>query len=261
MIPISLNISGLSTEFALNKNEVDGLLGYVVDEVAADFAYKWDSEANVLGKSRSAYKNSIQVEKIDPLTSVVFLNPDNWLANAVETGIEPYDMKENFSKSSKVKYNKFGQWYLTIPFRFSTPDAIADNPVFAGKMPQVIHRLVLQNEINNPVQQSQSGLPFSQIPMQYQIPESSTLRKILKSDPFYKLAEGTQMTSIYSGLKRNDKGSGYIMFRRVGENSADDKFQHPGITARNLADKAISNMDIPLTVDMAVDNFLSNLGF
>ena len=71
------------------------------------------------------------------------------------------------------------------------------------------------------------------------------------------------MTSIYEGLKRNEKGSGYVMFRRVSINSHEDRWQHPGIMARDLAGKAVRELEprIPFMVEKTVDDFLQNLGF
>ena len=66
-------------------------------------------------------------------------------------------------------------------------------------------------------------------------------------------------TSIYEGLKK--QGGGYVMFRRVSLNSSPDAFNHPGFDARNFANKALSQMDVPQTVDIAIDTYLSNLGF
>lgn len=259
MIDLKIDIGNLNVEFNLSKERVDDLLEYTVGEVAVDFARKWETEANNLVKSRDEYKNAIQLESIDQFTKVVFLNPSSWLANAVETGVESFDMKLGLLASPKAKINAEGKKYITIGFRFATAGSIGDNPLFAGVMPKAIQNLVQQNENENPEQQANSGLPFSKIPAQYQIPESSTLRKMMKSEAFTKLEQGTKMTSLYTGIKRNEKGSGYVMFRRVSENSADDKFIHPGIVARNFGQIAMGNMDIPFTIDVAIDTYLYSL--
>jgi hypothetical protein len=50
------------------------------------------------------------------------------------------------------------------------------------------------------------------------------------------------------------------MFRRVSLNSDADRFIHPGFEPRMLADKALNNMNVPQVVDVAIDNYLANLG-
>jgi len=46
---------------------------------------------------------------------VVEIDDDNWLANALETGVEGWDMKETHLNSPKAKFSSQGWKYLTIP--------------------------------------------------------------------------------------------------------------------------------------------------
>jgi hypothetical protein len=254
MIDLSIDTADLSAEFDLDQRAVNDLLKFTVEEVTAMFARNWDNKAKeTLGSTRNEYRNAIQTRKIDDFTASVYLNPASWLANALEEGASGFDMKAGLLNSSKVKYTKNGSPYITIPFRFATPTSLGESSAFAGVMPTVIHRAVLKHE-----KESSTGLPLGSIPNKYQIPQSSTLRRTLSSAAYSKVAE---RTSIYEGLKRNPNGAGYVMFRRISLNSAADKFQHPGLEARSLAQKALDGTNIPQIVDIAIDSYLANLGF
>lgn len=242
MINLNIDISDLAQDLLLTQSQQDNIIEFAVDNVAAGFHEQWTIEAkNNLFKSRAGYINNLGVEKLGRFRSVVYLNPSAFLPNAIEFGKEAYDMKLGFMKSSKIKTTEGGSKYLTIPFRFGIPTAIGEGSQFAGVMPTSIHQAVMRAETRP--DENKNGLRMSDIDKKYYIPESSTLRKLLKSEPFRKLEEGTQMTSIYAGLRRTAKGSGYVMFRRVSLNSPQDKFQHPGFIARNLAQKALNSYE------------------
>lgn len=262
MIDLNIDTSSLSAEFQLSQRDVDGLLQYVVEEVSAQFATKWDNEAKTsLKQAKDEYRRSIQVTKRGKFTSIVYLNPAAWLPNAIEMGFNAFDMKDGFMKSSKIKYGSNGQPFLTIPFRFVTPGSLGESSAFSGVMPVQIMSAVTQNEIANPTSQSRSGLPLSNIPSQFQIPRSITLRREMRSNNFANITRNTPMTSIYQGLKKNSNGSGYVMFRRVSLNTDADRWQHPGFQAKDLAQKALNKLDVPRIVDITTDNYLSQLGF
>lgn len=255
MINLSIDTLDLSQEFDLNQQDVDGMLEFVVEEVTSAFARKWDNQAKTdLNSTREQYRSAIQVTKKDRFTGVVYLNPAVWIANALELGIGAFDMKSGFLASSKVKYTSKGTPFLTIPFRFATAGSIGENTAFAGVMPTVISNTIQSMPVRQP-------LTMGQIPKQYHIPQSATLRKKLRSKGFQNLSQDVKVTSIYEGLRRNQKGSGYVMFRRVSLNSDPDRFIHPGFEAKRLAEKALSSMNIPQTVDVAIDSYLANLGF
>lgn len=259
MIPILIDTLDLSAEFSLDRQAVDSLLEATIKEVTKEFARVWESEAKrSLGASRSDYINSIRVDMKGRFTGIAYLDPITWLANAVEVGAPEFDMKPAMLSSPKAKNGKRGR-YMTIPFRFATPGSIGESSVFAGVMPMVIQKAVQKAEKEG----SRSGARLGDIPSQYQMPKSHSLRRQLRSTGFEKLRQNTQMTSKYEGLQRSAVGSGYVTFRRVSEFSDDDAFIHPGIKARNLADKALARYSsmIPRIVDISIDNYLVSLGF
>lgn len=253
MISLDIDTSELSAEFSLTQHEVNQMLEYTVEEISAQFARKWETEAkSVLKSTRSIYVNSIQVKKRGQFSAAVFLNPASWLANALEMGMSSFDMKAGFLGSSKIKYTKKGNPYLTIPFRFASSSALGESSAFAGVMPQVIHTTTKSLPPGG-------RLKMSNIPSQYHIPKSAALRSQVKSGNFAKVTASTKMTSIYQGMQRTN--GGYVNFRRVSLNSQDQSWIHPGFVKLDLANKALSKMDVPQEVDVAIDNYLSGIGF
>lgn len=253
MLPIRIDLQDIADEFILSKDEIDDFARYVVQVVSAKFAKYWENEAtHNLHQTRKEFQDSIYIEKIDDKSVIVGLH--GFIPNAVEQGLEPFDEKVGFGRSSKVKYTKDGHWYLTIPFRFNTPGTLGESTVFSNQLPEEIHQIVkFKNKAGDT-----SGLKKSEIPQQFQIPK--TRPKIeLESKTF---EEYTHKSSIYEGMVKSNMQfhSQYNTFRRVSEVTSDpNSWIHTGIDARNLSDKALDSMNIDTTVDRAVDQFLSQL--
>lgn len=260
----TIDTSELSAEFNLTRADVDDLLEMTVKRVTATYARLWENQAKQkLKKSRSQYIRAIQIGERGRFTGVAYLNPQSWLANAVEVGHDPFDMKPGFMNSAKVKVTKKGIKYLTIPFRFATPDALGESEVFSGVMPAEILPAVHEQEKEAAKDGAPQGLQMDKIPSQYHMPKSAALRSRMKQldGGFDKMKKGTEKTSMYEGLQRAAKGSGYVNFRRVSEMSDPLRFLHPGISAANLSGDAMDALDIPHEVDLAIDTFLSQKGF
>jgi len=106
---------------------------------------------------------------------------------------------------------------------------------------------------------STKGLKTNEIPSEFRAPTTRTEVSIGSQ----KMKAYKSKTSIYAGLTKtmgNKGGSGQNMvFRRVGPNSDPSSWIHTGIKARNLADKALQNMQFDLRVDAIIDDFLSSL--
>ncbi len=264
MISLHIDTHELSAEFHLTKQDVEDLLEQTVKRVTAAYARLWEGEAKrTLKQSRTQYIRAIQIGQRGRFTGIAYLNPQAWLPNAVEVGKDAFDMKPGFMASSKAKRTAKGVLYLTIPFRFATPDMLGDSEVFSGVMPQEILPAIHQQEKQFNTQGGSKGLELDKIPSQYHIPKSAAYRQQLKQmdGGFDRMKANTQKTSIYEGLQRAAKGSGYVNFRRVSENSDPLRFLHPGITAMNLSQSALELLDVPHEVDLSIDSFLSQKGF
>jgi hypothetical protein len=256
MIPVRIDTSEVAAAFNLSREEVDDMKELAIKRVALGFQQQWRTEANSeLSKVREIYKNAIRISYPSKFTAVVYLDAVSWISNAIEMGYSSFDMKVGFLKSDKVRLTKDGNPYLTIPFRFSTPAAIGDNPAFSGRLPKEIYGAIRAKK-NNPTP-AQRRLGISDIPTQYQIPKSQELRQRIQQIESIPLS---QRTSIYEGLE--NRGGMYMTFRRVSLNSHPDSWIHPGFEERNLAGKALDKFkpDIGDIVGNTIDDFLDDLG-
>lgn len=132
MIPIHVDLSEIVAEFALTGSQAQELGGEIINRVVTEYVNKWENLVNrELKKTRKLYKNAMYVDRVSPTEVVFGLAPgQDGLALALEEGKAPFDMKPGFSNSSKKKTSASGGWYLTIPFRYATPDAVAEQWCF-----------------------------------------------------------------------------------------------------------------------------------
>jgi hypothetical protein len=251
MIPIFIDMGDISEAFELDQVQVDDMKELAIKRVALGFEAQWKATAGQkLGKTREIYKNAIRTEFRSPDTAVVYLDPTNWLANALEMGYSSFDMKKRMLKSDKVKFTKDGDPYITIPFRFATPSAIGDNSAFSGKLPK---------EVYERIKSAPKGkrLSLGEIPQKYHIPKSRALRtKITEISAL----TSKEKTSIYEGVTKT--GGGYMSFRRISLNSHDESWQHPGFEARDFSGEALAEFEPTIgdIVSNSIDDFLDNLG-
>lgn len=265
MIPVLIDTSTVAAEFSLSSQDAKDMVSFVVKELTARFAKSWDDEAKrALKSTRQLYRSSLVVGEQGPFTGYVMLV--NKLSNMIESGASPFDIKVGFARSSKAKRTAGGGWYLTVPFRHATPGALGENEVFSNIMPTSVYAVAKKLE---PTVSTLGGvkrggsLQVNQIPSPHNIPRTRAMI-VTKSKTF---EEYKHKHSIYEGMQRSQKtyekatqGS-YVTFRRVSSNSDKNSWIHKGIEARRLSDKALANTNIPHEVDMAVDNFLTRLGF
>lgn len=262
MIDFTIDTADLSAEFNLSQDDVDALLERSVKAVTVKFAQHWDTVAkNNLSQTKGIYRSAIQIGSQGRFTGIAYLNPANFLANWIEMGRGPYDLKPGLLSGASVKQGKNGP-YTTVPFQFAMSTSIGENEKFSGVMPKEVEKAVVKKQ-SSP-QGNKRGLSLKDIPQKYHIPKSASLRKRMKETRFDEVAaknENQDMTSVYEGLKRNAKGSGYVNFRRVSLNSDPESWIHPGFQAKDFASRALSMLDIDHEVDMAIDGYLNELGF
>jgi len=256
MIPISIDLEGVFEEFSMSAQESGNLVDFVVKEVTARTAEAWANEAKrILRSSRAQYLRSLIVVDKGRFEGAVVLT--GVVPNMVERGADPFDMKAGFSRSSKKKYNKKGGWYLTIPFRFASAGALGESDVFSGILPKEVYQEIKQT----PVKQN---IDISKLPEGQQIPgvRKQIIPKSSRIPISTNFKEYQHKTSIFSGLQKRDSSSAnktssqFVSFRRVGSESDDNAFIHKGMVARNLAEKAIDIVNIPVLTDKLVDEFL-----
>jgi hypothetical protein len=243
MIPVSIDISETIEEFVLNEDEVKSLSNYILDSVVTEYVRNWESQIDQsLHSTRNEYKRGIFSETSDDSVIIGLTPRQSPMAMMIEDGASPFDEKEGFKNSNKKKQGKNG-WYLTVPFRWATSEAIGEASIFSNKMPKPIEKIV---------KVSSKPLTMEDIPGQFK-----KMGKNITSGYDHKF-------NIYEGLHRQEIGSGtekrggYFSFRRVSENSDPGAWIHPGFEAYRLMDKALEDSDIGTVVDRAIDEFLKS---
>lgn len=258
MIPIHIDTSSLTSDLFMSEEQVRDLVDYSVKQVAAAFARQWEIEAQkALTGTRQEYVRHIVTLDEGYGKGAVMLT--GWLPNAIESGITAFDMKNGMLNGPKAKIGSKGQKYNIIPFRVGVPTTIGDSSQFTDTMPEPVHSVVKvqPTQSNN----KSSPLKLEQLPTAYQEKEVRQAPKVIPrkwEDYKHKSAryEGVQkITDSVTGQNR------YMKFRVVSENSDPDSWIHGGIDAHNLAEAALSNIDIPNEVGLAIDNFLIESGY
>jgi hypothetical protein len=250
MVPITIDFSQFIQAFNIPETEVKQLVGNVMGELTVKFAEFWKKEASSLKSSREQYQKAISTEKIDDYNYFVKLN--GWLPNAVESGLDGFDMKSGFANSPKAHHTANGGWYLTIPFRSASVGANADSSLFSGVLPSAVYSQAKQLDEGE-------SLNTKDLSAQYQ-EKKVRPRVITKSQVF---EEYQHKNSIYEGIKKNIDVSGrgtYSSFRRVSnKNEGDNSWIHSGIKAHNFAEKALETMNIDEIVDLLMTKYVNEL--
>lgn len=263
MIPIILAPETLPFDAIANSDMAERVLDSVVKDMTASFAREWEKTAqNSLNQTRIRYMNNLSVLDTGRMEGAVFLDySKDPLIRMIEEGASAFDMKDGFAKSSKKKMKANGGWYLTIPFRFATPGAIAESSVFSNKMPDDVYEIVKGKEANIDVPgggKRSQGLTLGEIPDEFKMPNVNFDPDIPGSKAF---------KSIYEGItKVEDPKTGqniYMSFRRVSEKSPIESWMHPGLGTYDLAGKALQQFEqeLPYELNSAVNKILATLGF
>lgn len=252
MIPFSIDISPIIEEFTVLSDRSEEFSSYIIDRMVEDYMSSW---GNMVGKelksTRREYMRAMNTEKVSYKEAVISLLPtESRLPMMIEDGASEFDMRDGFKNSSKaIRYSslKDGQehWYLTIPFRHATSEAIAESMVFSNKMPKPIENIAKENK-GEPIK-------YTQLPEQYQ--------KLLKN----KTTEVQHKSPIYEGIKRiqvsasNKENRGaYMSFRRVSDRSEKGAWTHPGFEAKKFMDRALSQLTDNMTIilDQSTNDFI-----
>jgi hypothetical protein len=158
--------------------------------------------------------------------------PEGKLANAIEDGVAPYDLKKGLLRSSKAKKTKSGKPYIHVPFQLKTPGG-GVRPPEPETMPRPIYRLASQLGIGAQVK----------LPKKY---EDYGLKTRLSAD-LSRWGHYTWKVSPYQGItKVQEPGATkatYMTFRTVSKKSDPSSWIHPGFRARNIMQEASKNLD------------------
>lgn len=255
ILPISIDLRDLVEEFSLTESQIEFLGSSIIDRVIVEYSTRWEDLVNrELKKSRSEYKRAMFMERPSNM-EVIFglMARESPLAIMVEEGVSPFDEKIGFKNSDKTKQKKDGGWYLTIPFRHATPEAVAESGIFASIMTKDIYKVA---------KQSTRPLKITDLPEKHRLPG---IRKEINT-PNLVVPEYIHKTPQYKGLVKiniqsSDKEvrSGYFTFRRVSDKSDPNSWWNTGIVPRKLMDRALEQADISKVAQMAIDNFLEKI--
>lgn len=253
MIPIQIDVSDFVKQWNLTSQEEELFIDNVLDEISTRFAQEWHNVAGeVLKQTKKEYQESIYIEKIEGAGTVI-VGLKGWLPNAVEQGIEPFDMKEGFKNSSKRKFKKDGGWYLTIPFRIGTPGIVGESEIFSSIMPEEVYKVALSQLRGD----SRRQLNVKSLPEEFQV---KGIRPEVKNQAGKVFEAYQHKSSIYEGMRRSDKEHHgyYTTFRRVSDTSDENAWIHTGIEPRNLMGKTLQDFNIGDIIRSVRQKFLDN---
>lgn len=252
MIPIQIDISEILMTYqsvAESKNE---FAAFLVDKMVDTVQFEWENQIKgSLHSTREEYRKAIYVERPDDHNAIIGLSAtESQLALMIEEGCSPFDIKSGMEKSDKKHTKADGGWYITIPFRFATSEALAESAVFSNRMPLSVQNAVL-NQPTNPITNRTVPLTDAIVPTPYDaIKSNKTTGYVHKS-------------SIYEGLHRRDVSStkkenrgGYMSFRRISDKSDPDSWIHSGFEAKKLMDRAVKESNLDSVISQAIDEFL-----
>lgn len=269
IVPIQIEMDDLAREFSLSQQDVDNMKSNIVQSIAVIFHENWRTQARMnLNSTRNLYMRSLVVGSNGPFISYVALT--GVLPNMIEQGAGPWDIKDHFKRSKKVKYAKDGSWYLTIPFRFATPGSIGENEAFSGILPVDVYNAIRKSVGSTRTAPGGNrlkggGLNKQDIPPPYDQQKTRGAFSDIYTKKFFPAY--THKNSIYEGIIKNKKvyekadQSQYVSFRRAGEKSDPFSWIHRGFAPYKLAEKALGTTDISGIADRVIDSSLSNLGF
>lgn len=176
-----------------------------------------------LHMTRENYLGAVST-KMTEYVLLVELDPENWLANAVEEGVDPFDMKRMLNTSSKVRISKKGFRYLRIP--------MGKQKGGSGGLSEYGQQL--QEKINQVLNKPKFGMKKLKAQINGSVFES---KQVLSSDPMLK---GLYMTRKFDSIAAyHDKAQRpawqAVLFRTMSDNpAARSRFIHPGIKPASI---------------------------
>lgn len=252
MKEVIIDISNVVNEYYLDSNETKSLSRYILDRVTDDFLRSWENRIdNTLFNTRLEYKKGIKIDFIDDFTVEIGLTPrQSKLALMLENGASPFDMKKGFRGSKKAIHGEGNDWYLTIPFRHATPQALAETG-FSTVLPRPVYNLAKSKKRALRL----VDLPDKTIGFRPEIKLANN-EVIPKYDHKHHIYEGLIRKNIAASNK--EKRGGYFTFRRVSNKSDELSWIHKGFKPKYIFKSTHEQFDFHKITDIAIDEFLIN---
>jgi hypothetical protein len=269
LLPIIIDTQDMLNQYtSLSTDNINNMLDNIAKGLARSFAEQLVVNAErELHSSKRRYVNAIRVIDSGKLEGTILLDTSkDKLVQMLEDGSPPFDMKEGFLKSAKVKTGKNGGKYLTIPFRQGVPGTIgeADNFAFVNMDPEA-HAIAKNKVATIPVPGGgvrTAGISLNELPAHLQVRQKRAPIKNDEGDVLFK--EYEHKTANSAGITRYvDSATGqnsYRSFRRVSEKSDPSAFIHPGIQKYNLIQKTLGAFNTGSELSRLIDNELNKLG-
>ena len=173
------------------------------------------------------YLDGIQTD-IENMVFIVDIDKDNWLANALEVGVSPFDMKNGLLNSPKAKTGKSGKKYIHVPIM---KDAKRKADTMGTEKSQEYQRL-----IEHVMRKPKYGASTLKHQSDGTVIET---QKVITDEPklqgFYRFRKLDSAKRFFSG-KTQGIPFQHVMFRTVSENGSKTgaDWSHPGIKALNI---------------------------
>jgi len=199
---------------------------------------------NKLSTSMDNYISALSV-KMEDYVLIMELDPDNWLACAVEEGASGWDMTNSHLKSAKAKVSKEGYKYMSIPMGKE-----AGGKGGPSKKSQDIQKKINEVMKRPKIAISSNGTPSNKLftnfggRMQPGVFPGGTITQTQKletgGDPDI---SGLYRSRVFSNAEEYQQKSAskkgmpawkLLMFRTISENPKSKHWFHPGLTGVNI---------------------------
>lgn len=230
---IGIDISDVVNEALMSEGEVKSFARFILDRVSKSYMDIWeDNVGKELHQTKRPYLEAMSAEYVDDFNIMFKLSGKgkSAIAMMMEQGAAPFDIKEGMKNSPKAKNAGQDDWYITIPFRVATPEAVAESEGFSSQMDDIIYDIV----------KKEGEITTKNLPEGY----GPDTRKALMVKGEMRV-EYKHKTNKFVGLKKytDDSGRGtYKSFRRISENSDKDSWLHKGMEAKHLMEKSLNEL-------------------
>lgn len=180
-----------------------------------------------LDSTAEHYMNNVTVKMSDYLL-IVELNKEDWLVNAVESGVSGFNLKETILSSPKAKMSSKGFRYMSIPMgqKRGRKRGTEEGKQFQAKIDQILLK-------------PKFGLMKMNITSNGKIVQS---QQVITADPTMKGLYRTRMFDTAEEFHSAKKKGGwqFVLFRTISENPVSKTgatWKHPGIKPVNILKK------------------------
>lgn len=247
MIPLIIDISQFANQMSFSQEEVKSFSKMILDRAAARYMYLWEKAVDTnLKSTRGFYKSGMKFSYIDD-SNVMFELEGKGVAKLglmIERGVSAFDIKEGMMNSPKAKQSASGGWYITVPFRMATSNAIAESVVFAGIMPKMIQKIAKQS----------GKTTADNMPDEFKV--KGVREEVSGGLPQAKMEKYTHKNPIFEGVMKT-KG-GYVSMRRISNNSDENSWIHKGFEKRGFMQASLESLasEIPNILRESRNEFL-----